>query len=88
MKDFLVQVCHNCGASKTGLMNFTNLDEAAPWRSNIWQSEEPWDTPPAVAQLCCFNCKKTSYDILHVWHLGVARDLWLRRFQCPLFLWP
>ena len=53
---------------------YTNVSDDASWRSTEWTSD-PWIEPPAYSMLPGFNLKMLNVDVLHVWHLGVARDM-------------
>ena len=55
-------------------MAFTDIQDSANWRSTYLQSF-PWTTTPAYASLEGFSLKMLFPDMLHVWNLGVARDL-------------
>ena len=53
---------------------FTDIRDTAPWRSTYLQSE-PWVVKPAYAELVGFCIQQICPDLLHIWNLGVARDL-------------
>ena len=53
---------------------YTNLNEDAAWRSTLWSSL-PWSETPELASCRGFDIKMIAADLLHVWHLGTARDL-------------
>ena len=69
------KLCFACMAEKTGDMNMTNISQDAPWRETIWNCPLPWRVRPALSYLDFFHVQKISYDMLHVWHLGIGRDL-------------
>jgi hypothetical protein len=74
-----LQVCYLChatkGASNMSLpLAFTDIRDTAPWRSTYLQSE-PWVVKPAYADLVGFCIQQICPDLLHMWNLGVARDL-------------
>lgn len=73
-------ICWACMASKGNhhpAMNFTDVSEHAPWRATVNCSPEPWSRKPALRDLCHWSLQKVGPDILHVYHLGVGRDLML-----------
>ena len=73
----LLQICYLCEATKGSgdiSMAFTDIQDSANWRSTYLQSF-PWTTTPAYASLEGFSLKMLFPDMLHVWNLGVARDL-------------
>ena len=55
-------------------MAFTDIGDSAPWRATFARSE-PWDILPAFATIEGFDLKMIFPDLLHIWNLGVARDL-------------
>ena len=73
----LVQVCYQCLATK-GNSDFryvyTNLHPTALWRldNNV---PPAWQTAPAMSFLQEFSCGSIALDLLHIFHLGVLRDL-------------
>lgn len=72
-------VCFACMAAKGRYYpryNFTDMSEHAPWRATTWNCEPPWENDvPEFTKLAYFEIKKIGADILHVWHLGVGRDV-------------
>ena len=79
------KLCFACLAEKEGYMNMTNISQDAPWRETIWNCPLPWRDRPALAYLDFFHIRKISYDMLHVWHLGIGRDLILACKHILLF---
>ena len=72
-----LQVCWRCLATKgTNDLSYcyTNVSDDASWRATEWTSD-PWMEPPAYSMLPGFSLKMLNVDVLHVWHLGVARDM-------------
>ena len=71
-----VQICYRCAATKGNhdfACCYTDVSDNAAWRS---QSIRPmWNVAPAMSGLIGFSDKLTALDLLHVFHLGVARDL-------------
>ena len=55
-------------------MVFTDSRENAPWRASLFQSN-PWRVTPAYSQLHGFEIRMVRADLLHIWNLGVARDV-------------
>ena len=53
---------------------YTNVADDASWRATEWTTD-PWTEQPAFATLPGFSLKMLNVDLLHVWHLGVARDM-------------
>ena len=53
---------------------FTDLSEGALWRTSA-NDESVWFEAPALAELHGFSMDLVSLDVLHVYHLGVARDI-------------
>ena len=55
-------------------MCYTNVTPQATWRNTLYDSE-PWIARPAFMDLPGFEIQFLAGDILHVFHLGVGRDL-------------
>ena len=56
-------------------MLYTNLAPDAAWRQTL-HMVEPWSTTPALAStLRGFSTHMIGADLMHNWHLGVARDV-------------
>ena len=53
---------------------FTNLDDSALFWRTLY-TDEPWTIAPAYSGLKGYDSRMVMPDILHVWHLGVGRDL-------------
>lgn len=66
-----------CNASKGAAdisMVFTDTRENARWRTTYYQ-DKPWDLEPPYGQLIGFDLKMVVGDLLHVYNLGIARDV-------------
>lgn len=77
-------ICYHCLATKGSHVpehNYSDLSDGAVWKSTVLNCNHPWREEPALASLQWFSIKKVSMDLLHVWHLGVARDLSLDAFN-------
>lgn len=73
---YALQICWKCLASKGSSdlsFAYTNLADDAGWRT--CESPNPWTTPPEFSKLPGFSIGMLQVDLLHVWHLGVGRDL-------------
>lgn len=72
-----LQICWMCNATK-GSTNmglcFTDLSHSALWRTTILQ-EFPWSVEPCYTQLVGFELSMVNCDLLHMWNLGVLRDV-------------
>ena len=71
-------ICHCCSATKgkkDQTLNFTDLSDEAAWRATVFRCPPPWQVEPEFAKLDFFHLGMLSMDVLHVWHLGIARDL-------------
>ena len=68
------KVCWMCDATKSLENPLTNISASASWRDKIWLVD-PWDTKPAIVNLERWTIKRAIPDLLHVWYLGVGRDL-------------
>ena len=68
------KICWICTATKDMEDPFTDISPTATWRSNLFQ-QDPWLAKPALANLCHFSLKRVMPDLLHVWYLGIGRDL-------------
>ena len=82
-------ICFCCMASKGNRdqeMNFTDLSDDAGWKQTVFSSPPPWRRPPAFHGLNFFGPDKIGLDLLHIWHLGVCRDLKLAQLF-SFFLW-
>jgi len=55
-------------------MAYTNTASDAPWLQTEYQ-DIPWDVEPSLARLPGFRIEMLGLDILHIFHLGVGRDL-------------
>ena len=62
-----------CGRQNPDLV-YTDIRPQAPWRRTENQ-EVPWHTFPSLAGLAGFTVNMLSIDVMHAFHLGVARDL-------------
>ena len=71
-----VQICFRCAATKGNhdfACCYTDVSDNAAWR---YQSIGPmWNIAPAMSGLTGFSEKLIALDLLHVFHLGVARDV-------------
>ena len=75
-------ICWKCSAAKgtrpnTAALNFTDLSASAAWVATIGVSEAPFKDVPAITLLDFFSEDKISMDVLHIWYLGVGRDMML-----------
>ena len=71
-------VCMLCWGSKgrnDPVNNYTNLAPDAPWRSTYMAGPPPWKERPAAAKLDFFDLRRIGLDLLHIWFLGVGRDV-------------
>ena len=70
-------VCYRCPATKGNedlSLCYTDISDDALWRSR--PDDEPmWQTAPALSRLVGFTRKLIAFDLLHILHLGVLRDL-------------
>ena len=55
-------------------MAYTNTAANAPWLATEFQ-DVPWDITPTLAALPGFQVQMLELDLLHIFHLGVGRDL-------------
>jgi hypothetical protein len=53
---------------------FTDISQGAAWRSTFLQSN-PWVVKPPYADLIGFELAMVMPDLLHVFNLGVCRDV-------------
>lgn len=82
-------ICFHCLASKGHHIPeyiFSDFSDDASWRSTVFDCEEPWDSAPALSFLRFWKTRKIGLDALHIWHLGVARDLWLSGLNHMFFV--
>ena len=73
----LCQICLRCLASKGNAdvgFCYTDISSAAKWRTEDVLAAA-WDTEPSMAGLREFGEDVVAFDLLHVFHLGVLRDL-------------
>ena len=69
-------VCYMCPATKNLVDPLTNLSPNAHWRGQIHNpANPPWEVEPAVASLHGWATWFVLPDLLHVWHLGIGRDV-------------
>ena len=52
----------------------TDMSEQALWHTSR-PPDEVWHSPPALSALHSFSLDIVSLDILHMYHLGVGRDI-------------
>ncbi len=55
-------------------MSYTNTSSDAPWLQTEYR-DLPWDVQPTLSLLPGFRIEMLGLDILHIFHLGVGRDL-------------
>jgi len=55
-------------------MAYTNTASTAPWLATEYQ-DDMWDVMPTLAALPGFQVQMLGLDILHIFHLGVGRDM-------------
>ena len=71
------QICFKCLASR-GNDNFdlvyTHIGEEAPWRRTVGL-KHPWFSRPVLCDLIGDGLKAAALDLMHIWNLGVLRDL-------------
>ena len=69
-------VCFKCMASKSLRHPYTDLSGTASWRGT-YGLQPPWSEsePPELLHLHNFNVNMVGVDILHTFHLGLARDV-------------
>jgi len=67
------QFCFLCEGSKDLVKPWTDLGGGALWRHDVPQ--EPWLVRPALADLLNFDMGCVGLDLLHLWSLGIARDV-------------
>ena len=78
--DFSLQICWLCHATKGSdddlSLCFTNVSRTALWRSTYLQTV-PWNPAhgPSYVKLKGFDLSMVVPDLLHVWNLGVSRDV-------------
>lgn len=66
-------ICPYCHAGKTNML-FTNVREDAAWANTLF-STAPWDVFPNLMGIKFFRLEMVIFDLMHVWHLGVGRDI-------------
>ena len=77
---FSLQICWLCHATKGSdddlSLCFTNVSRTALWRSTYLQTV-PWNPvhEPSYVKLKGFDLSMVVPDLLHVWNLGVSRDV-------------
>ena len=62
------------GSDGNASLCFTNVGAQASWRQTFFDSE-PWVLKPAFMDLPAFRLEMLAPDVLHVFHLGIGRDL-------------
>ena len=55
---------------------YSNVSDTAPWRGSLW-SQDPWpqNVVPSLTGILGFSLRMLGVDLLHIFHLGVGRDL-------------
>lgn len=74
-----LKVCFRCNCTKGSTdvsWSYSNVDDNAPWRATLF-AQDPWasNTVPTLTGILGFDVKMLGVDLLHIWHLGVGRDL-------------
>lgn len=72
-----LKVCWMCLATKGAedmALCMTHVGSNAPWWGTMLQTD-PWTTSPSYSKLTGFSVPMIMGDLLHIWNLGVARDL-------------
>ena len=75
-----LKICWQCLATKgtegpaSLRMAFTDVDLGAPYWATMFTTA-PYTHTPAYKQLLGYDDRMIAPDLLHVWHLGVGRDL-------------
>ena len=70
-------MCFRCKASRGNAdfdMVYTNVSNTAPWHATL-DAELPWKVRPALCDLVGDNLGAVALDLMHIWNLGVLRDL-------------
>ena len=70
-------ICYRCPATKGNedlSLCYTDISDDASWRSGP-HDEPMWHTAPALSRLVGFTRKLIAFDLLHILHLGLLRDL-------------
>lgn len=67
------RICFLCMASKDMERPLTDLSPEALWRVDV--PTEPWSEEPVLLKLHDSTLSHMAIDLLHVWFLGVGRDL-------------
>lgn len=67
------EFCFRCDCTKNLLVPFTDITATALWKSQT--SSCPWYEEPSLVKLEGFNLSLMSLDVLHIWFLGVGRDV-------------
>ena len=69
-------VCLHCLATKGMTCPYTDVSATAAWRDTQGVNM-PWleQEPPALTHLYNFRLSVIGLDLLHIWHLGLARDV-------------
>ncbi len=74
-----LKVCWLCGATKgnSGDLSlcFTNVSPGAGWWHTVGRSPPPWQIPPNYSNIRGFDISMIVPDLLHMWNLGVCRDV-------------
>ena len=67
-------ICFRCMASKNLDHPYTDVSAGATWRATL-DSAEPWDERPTLADAPGFTMALVSIDLMHTFHLGLARNV-------------
>ena len=81
-------ICYYCraGKGKHPEYNYTDLTESARWKDTVFKSPPPYSVPHALTRYRFWVDKMIGLDILHIWHLGVGRNVRLDPFLRPQVL--
>ena len=71
-----LQVCWMCNATKgnDGCLDYAYTNTSCKWKETLYQ-DPPYDDPPILTTVFGWDNRMLHPDLLHVWHLGVGRDL-------------
>ena len=64
----------NAERAKDRMETWTNLSPGAAWRGTMYDAN-PWDFTPSLPNLTGFDVRMIGMDLLHLFHLGVGRDM-------------
>ena len=76
------QICFHCNCTKSMEKPLTDMRNDSAWRTEIPTC--PWHRPPEILGMTDFTLASAGWDILHVFYIGIGRDIAASALLCLL----